>query len=250
VTRAGVVIPAAGAGRRLGGVRKPFLPLAGEPMLLHALRPFLACDAVTAIVVALAAEDAAAPPPWLAALAPRVRVVPGGAERGDSVARALAALPPDVEVVLVHDAARPLLPRRIVDRCIAAAAAGRSVVTAVPVTDTIKEVDGEGAIVATPERARLWRAQTPQAFPRALLEEAYSQAAADGVAATDDAALVARTGVRVYVLEGADENLKVTTAADVRIAEALLAARAAAGAIPASSGAEGPRGAAAENRDV
>jgi 2-C-methyl-D-erythritol 4-phosphate cytidylyltransferase len=254
--RVGVIVPAAGEGRRLGGVRKPFLELAGRPMLQHTLRPFLECDDVASIVVALAADDAAAPPAWLAQLAPRVQVVAGGAERGDSVARALAALPDGVDVVLVHDAARPLLDADLVARCIDAAAGGVSVIAAVRVTDTVKEVGADGLIEGTPDRSRLWRAQTPQAFPRAVLEDAYRQAASSGTAATDDAALVAQCGGRVLVIEGADENMKVTTPTDVFIAEALLRQRTApraapgVGSFPASpAGGARPQGAGAENLD-
>jgi 2-C-methyl-D-erythritol 4-phosphate cytidylyltransferase len=220
-----VLVPAAGAGRRLGGATKPLLELAGAPMLRHALTPFLEVADVVAVVVALPARDAAAPPAWLAALAPRVRVVAGGVERGDSVRLALAAAPAEASVVLVHDAARPLLTRALVERCIESAAAGHSVIAAVPVTDTIQEVDADGRIVATPDRRRLRSAQTPQAFPRAVLEAAHARAAAEGRASTDDAALVAGYGGVVSVIEGETENLKVTHAADLVVAEALLLRR-------------------------
>jgi 2-C-methyl-D-erythritol 4-phosphate cytidylyltransferase len=209
----------------MGGERKAFLSLAGEPLLLHALRPFLASSAIDLAVVALAAADAATPPAWLAALDPRVRVVEGGAERGDSVARALAVIPETVDVVVVHDAARPLVGSAIIERVIAAAARGHSVIAAVPLTDTVQEVDEHGTIVATPDRRRLWRAQTPQAFPRAVLVEAYVRAGADGATATDDAALVTRYGGRVRVVEDDPGNLKVTTAVDMIVAESLLGRR-------------------------
>lgn len=220
--RVGVVVPAGGQGRRMGGVVKPFLELAGEPILSRALRPFLAQSAVTAVVVALPAELAAAPPEWLVRLDHRIAVVAGGAERGESVARALAALPADIDVIAVHDAARPLVSADVVRRAIAAAAEGRSVVVAVPVSDTIQEVDASGTIVATPERHRLWAAQTPQVFPAAVLRDAYRRAVEDAVVATDDAALVARYGGRVEVLEGERSNVKITTDADLAIARALL----------------------------
>jgi 2-C-methyl-D-erythritol 4-phosphate cytidylyltransferase len=224
--RAVVLIPAGGAGARLGGVAKPFLPLAGEPVLLHALRPFLACAEVVRVVVALPAALAASPPEWLAALDPRIVIVEGGAERGDSVRRALAAAGPSADIVLVHDAARPLLTVALVRRAIDAAAAGASVIAAVPVVDTIQEMDDAGTIVATPERSRLRQAQTPQAFPRTVLEAAHRRAAAEGVHATDDAALVARYGGVVRTIEGEPENLKITWPSDLVVAEALLGARA------------------------
>jgi 2-C-methyl-D-erythritol 4-phosphate cytidylyltransferase len=219
--RVAVVIPAGGAGLRMGGVRKPLLQLGGEPLLGRSLQPFLARADVHWIVVALPADVHAAPPAWLTA-EPRVRTVAGGAERSDSVRNALAAVPEDADIVLVHDAARPLVPAAVIQRCIDAAVDGRSAIAAVPVTDTIKEVDGGGRIVATPDRRRLWAAQTPQAFPAAVLREAHARAAAEGIAATDDAALVARYGGTVIVVEGAPENLKITTPADMALAEALL----------------------------
>ncbi len=224
--RAAVLVPAAGAGRRMGGAHKPTLELAGEPLLLHALRPFLALREIVQVIVALPAALASAPPAWLVGLDPRVQVVAGGAERGDSVRAALSATRADVDVVLVHDAARPLVTRGLVERALAAAGAGRSVVPGVPPTDTVQQVDEAGAIVATPDRSRLRAVQTPQAFPRAVLVDAYARAAADGVRATDDAALVARCGVPVEVIEGEVENLKVTTPADLVVAAALLARRA------------------------
>lgn len=219
--RAGVVVPAGGQGRRMGGRAKPFLEIAGEPVLARALRPFLAQPEVVAVVVALPAAAAAAPPDWLLALDPRIRIVEGGAERGDSVQRGLTALPDELDVIAVHDAARPLVSVAVVARALAAAAGGLNVVVAVPVTDTIKEVDEGGRIVSTPDRRRLWAAQTPQAFPAAVLREAYRRAAEAGALATDDAALVARYGGTVVVLEGEPTNLKITTETDLAVAEAL-----------------------------
>lgn len=220
--RTGVVVAAAGRGTRMGGRRKPFLELAGQPVLAHALRPFLQQPSVEAIAIALPAPEAAAPPAWLTALDPRVLVVAGGGERGDSVRAGLAALPADLDVIVVHDAARPLVSSAVVERAIAAAARGLGVVVAVPVTDTIKEVAADGRIVGTPDRSRLWAAQTPQAFPAALLRAAYQRALQEGISATDDAALVAHCGGTVVILPGEPGNLKITTEADLAIAAALL----------------------------
>jgi 2-C-methyl-D-erythritol 4-phosphate cytidylyltransferase len=219
--RVGVVIPAAGLGERMGGVKKPWLTLLGEPLLLHTLRPFLAHPDVAAVRVALSAEDAAAPPAWLRARDPRIECVPGGATRAASVRAGLAALP-DVDVVLVHDAARPLATRAILDRCIAAVAGGAvGAVAGWPASDTLKQVDEARRVVGTPDRSRIWHAQTPQAFPKALLERAY--AVWDGSDATDDAALVERAGGTVVMVEGSPTNLKVTRPEDVAVAETLLA---------------------------
>lgn len=222
----GVIVPAAGAGERLGGRAKPFVTLAGEPMLVHALRPFLADGRVSSVVVALHPAEARNPPAWLATLDPRIRLTRGGRERGDSVRAALEAVPSDIEAILIHDAARPLVTPALVDRAIDAVVHGRSAAVGVRMVDTVHEVDERGRINATLDRSRLWRAQTPQAFPRAILVEAHRQAAVEGEHATDDAALVARTGEPVHLIDGDPENLKVTTPADLVVAEAVLRSRA------------------------
>jgi len=222
--RAAVVVAAGGSGQRMGGVRKQYLELAGEPLLAHALRPFLALSSVEWVVVALPPDDAVAPP-WLAHLDPRVRTVAGGAQRSDSVRAGLNAVPEDADVVLIHDAARPLVTSAVIRRAIDRAATGVGAIAGVPVADTIKVVEA-GAIVDTPDRRRLWQAQTPQAFPRAMILDAYRRAAQDGVAATDDAALVERYGGHVVVVQGERSNLKITTEADLAVAEALIRERA------------------------
>ena len=222
---AGVVIPAGGAGRRMGGVRKPFLDLAGRPLLQHALAPFLRNADVAYIAVAVPRDMLDDPPQWLTALAPRVILVEGGEERGDSVRNGIDALDASVQVILVHDAARPLVTDAIIERCIDAAAEGRSVIAAVPVTDTIKEVDEGGRVTGTPDRRGLWAAQTPQAFPAAILRDAYERAKEARINATDDAALVARYNTTVTVVEGAVDNIKVTSPADLAVAEVLLSQR-------------------------
>jgi 2-C-methyl-D-erythritol 4-phosphate cytidylyltransferase len=220
--RAAAVIPAGGTGLRMGGdVRKQYLELAGEPMLLRTLRTFREHPSVEWVIVALPPADVHGPP---FRLPDDVVVVPGGAGRGDSVRAGLAAVPEAADVVLVHDAARPLVTRAVVDRVLAAVGGGVGAIAAVPVADTLKRVDGSRTITGTVERERLWRAQTPQGFPRAALVDAYRRAAEEGVAATDDAALVERYGGRVVVVEGDERNLKVTRPEDLRVAEALLEA--------------------------
>lgn len=228
--RAAVVVAAGGTGRRMGGVRKQYTELLGQPILLHSLRPFLAHPSIVCAVVALPADDAADPPAWLTGLDERVIVVAGGAERGESVHHGLRAVPDSVDVVLVHDAARPLVTTEVIDRALRGAATGVGAVVGVPVTDTLKQVDATRRVVGTPDRSVLWAAQTPQAFPRTLLLEAYERAEKEGFRATDDAALVERYGGTVVMVEGAPDNLKVTRPADLIVAEALLRARIAAGA--------------------
>jgi 2-C-methyl-D-erythritol 4-phosphate cytidylyltransferase len=208
----------------MGGKKKPFLELAGEPLLVHALRPFLADPRVVAVVVAVSPEDVTDARSWVEALDERVTVVAGGDSRADSVARAVARMPEDVDVILVHDAARPLVTGWIVSRCIETALDGEGAVAGWPATDTLKEVDGEDRILRTPERSRIWHAQTPQGFPAEALREALADEARRS-AATDDASLVEATGLTVRMVEGAPDNIKVTRPEDLPIAETLLRRR-------------------------
>jgi 2-C-methyl-D-erythritol 4-phosphate cytidylyltransferase len=220
--RAAAVVPAGGSGSRMGGaVPKQYLDLDGEPILLRAIRPLLAHPDVGLVVLALPTADAEAPP---FDLPDGVRVVAGGADRGDSVRRALDAVPADAEIVLIHDGARPLLTGAVVDRVLAAVTDDAGAIAALPVTDTLKRADGEGRITGTVDRQGLWRAQTPQAFPRGLIVDAYRRAEEDGVSATDDAALVERFGGRVVVVPGDPANVKVTRPADLELARVLLPA--------------------------
>lgn len=205
----------------MGGARKAFLKLAGEPVLAHALRPFLCDERVVAVAVALSAEDAAHPPDWLAELDPRIRIVPGGATRTESVRSALAGLPRDLDVIAVHDAARPLVSREVVELCLEVAAGGEGAVAGCPAVDTIKVVDDEGVVVRTPERSTLWHAHTPQVFPAAVVRRAYASAADGG---TDDASLVEILGGRVRMVED-EGNLKITRREDLLLAESLLRTR-------------------------
>ncbi|MEZ4411875.1 MAG: 2-C-methyl-D-erythritol 4-phosphate cytidylyltransferase [Gemmatimonadales bacterium] len=222
----GVIVVAAGRGTRLGGTPKQFRELAGVPVLLRAIRPFASHPNVTHMVVALPPDAVANPPEWLAPLlGERLRLVAGGVERGDSVRAALAALPEQCALVLVHDGARPLVSRETIDAVIAVAARGTGAVAAVPLGDTLKmAAEGEGppTVECTIPRRRLWRAQTPQGFPRELLERAIASAAADGVQGTDDAELVERIGGRVELVPDQPANLKLTTQADFTLAAALL----------------------------
>jgi 2-C-methyl-D-erythritol 4-phosphate cytidylyltransferase len=222
----GVVIPAAGAGARMGGAKKAFLELDGAPLLQHVLRVFLAHARVAAIAVALPSEESGAPPEWLTAMvgeSRRITIVSGGRERSDSVRAGLRALPESLGIILVHDAARPLVDRDLIDRILAAVHEGQGAVPGLPLVDTVKEVDSREHIVGTPVRHMLRRVQTPQGFPAALLRDAYERATRDGTLATDDAALVERYGGRVIVVPGTERNLKITTPLDLAMANAMLA---------------------------
>jgi 2-C-methyl-D-erythritol 4-phosphate cytidylyltransferase len=214
------VIVAGGSGLRFGGpVRKQYLEIGGVPVLLRAIRPFLAHPRIGQVVVVLPPEDVLHAPTWL--LDVPVRIVAGGAERGDSVANGLAAVD-DADLVLIHDGARPFVDAGIIDRVLDGCVAGGAI-AAVPVTDTIKQVDAEGVIAGTPDRSTLWQAQTPQGFPLLALRDAYHGAAEEGIAATDDAALYERYVGPVRVVMGSYRNLKVTRPDDLPIAEAIAA---------------------------
>lgn len=221
----GVIIVAAGSGTRTGSTElKQFRWVAGKPMLLHSLQAFHARGDVAMVVVVLPKQYAGDPPPWLFQCdVDRLLLSVGGRERGESVYNGLEDLPPAVEIVLVHDAARPLVTDATIGRVIAAARAGHGAVAALPVVDTLKEVDESGRIVRTVERSLLWRAQTPQGFPRPMLERAYVEARRERASATDDAALCERIGEVVRVVHGSERALKITADADFAHAEAMAA---------------------------
>lgn len=204
----------------MGGVRKPLLELAGRPVLEWALQPFLDHAEVDVVVVALPAEAAAEPPSWLVQH-PRVKVVAGGATRTDSVGAALDALPAHVKVVMVHDGARPVVRPEWIDRCLDVCRNGEGAVVGYPARDTLKEVGAGDRIEGTPDRSRLWQVQTPQAFPRTLLERAYAEASPSD-APTDDAGLVERLGAPVRVVRGDATNVKITRPEDLALAEVLI----------------------------
>ena len=223
----GLIVPAAGRGERLGaGVPKALLPLAGQPLLVHAVRGALSSRVVGVVVVAAPADRVAEVRGLLAAEVAELRVVSGGDDRRESVARALAELPPEVDTVLVHDAARCLTPPAVFAAVAAALAGGAAaVVPAVPVADTVKRV-ADGVVVGTPDRDTLRAVQTPQGFRRDVLEQAH---ATEPGAATDDAGLVERLGYQVSVVAGHEEAFKITRSLDLVLAEAILGRRARAG---------------------
>ncbi|KIR62743.1 2-C-methyl-D-erythritol 4-phosphate cytidylyltransferase [Micromonospora harpali] len=216
-----VLVPAAGAGVRLGpGAPKALRPLAGEPLLVHAVRRIAAAASVHTIVVAAPAAEVDAVRDLLTPVAP-VTVVPGGAERQASVAAALAAVPAGPEIILVHDAARALTPPELVESVAAAVRSGHdAVIPVLPVVDTIKEVGPGEVVLGTVDRSALRAVQTPQGFRRAVLTAAH-EAAGDPL--TDDAGLVEKQGVPVVCVPGSEHALKVTRPFDLALAEHLLA---------------------------
>ncbi|MGW1160953.1 2-C-methyl-D-erythritol 4-phosphate cytidylyltransferase [Streptomyces sp. NPDC002513] len=233
-TRIAAVIPAAGRGVRLGpGAPKALRMLNGTPMLIHAVRAMAASRAVSLVVVVSPPDGAAEVKSLLDAYAlperTDFRVVPGGDTRQESVKLGLDALPPEYEIVLVHDAARPLVPEDTVDAVIQAVRDGApAVVPALPLADTVKEVEPAAApgepepVVATPERDRLRAVQTPQGFDRATLVRAHETVTDD---VTDDASMVEQLGLGVVVVPGHEEAFKVTRPLDLVLAEAVLARR-------------------------
>lgn len=233
-SRTAVVIPAAGRGVRLGpGAPKALRALNGTPMLIHAVRAMAESRAVSLVVVVAPPDGAPGVKTLLDdhALPERTDflVVPGGESRQESVRAGLDALPPGFDIVLVHDAARPLVPVDTVDGVIEAVRDGApAVVPALPLADTVKQVDpaaeqgGPEPVVATPERARLRAVQTPQGFDRATLVRAHETATGP---VTDDAGMVEQLGLPVVCVPGHEEAFKVTRPLDLVLAEAVLARR-------------------------
>lgn len=221
------LVPAAGSGRRFGGeVPKQYLQADGKPLIAHALDALLAHPRIDGVVVALAAEDPRWPG-WTTLHGKPVVTCIGGGERADSVLAALLALPAGVagdELLVVHDAARPNLRADDISRLIdAAIACEDGAILAAPVRDTLKNADGHARVASTLPRDQLWRALTPQAFRCDLLRRALEVAKADGIVVTDEAMAVERLGLRPRLVEGREDNLKVTTPADLALAEFLLA---------------------------
>lgn len=219
---------AAGRGERFGHeLPKAFVPLAGRPLILHALDALLAVSEVKRIVPVAAESELARIRELLADFGPHPKVadpVAGGAERQDSVRTGVEALPAGIELVAVHDAARCLVRPAAVSRVIALARREGAAILAAPARDTIKRVAGT-RIIETPSRSECWAAQTPQVFRIELLREALAKAAADGYLGTDDAELVERLGVSVHVVPGDSDNLKVTHPEDLAVAERILQER-------------------------
>jgi 2-C-methyl-D-erythritol 4-phosphate cytidylyltransferase len=230
--RVAVILPAAGQSSRFGArEKKPFTDLAGRAVWLHSAARFAGRADVCQVLVVVAPEDLDAfrrrYAVDLASL--RVDVAEGGAARFESVANALRAVRPEVDLVAVHDAARPCVPPHLIDAVFARAAETGAALLAVPVTDTVKCGDDSGRVTGTVDRGGLWLAQTPQVFRRDWLAAAYAGRDRLGPGITDDAQLVEAAGHAVYLVPGSPGNLKITTQDDLALAAALLAAGAATG---------------------
>jgi 2-C-methyl-D-erythritol 4-phosphate cytidylyltransferase len=220
----GVIIVAGGSGSRMGGDElKQFRWVAGKPMLLHSVQTFMARPDVGMVVCVLPQRYAGDPPPWLFQCdVDRLLVSVGGRTRSESVANGLDDLPDEAQIVLVHDAARPLVDMATIDRVVTAVRSGTSAIAALPVVDTIKAVDEDGAIQRTVDRDGLWRAQTPQGFPRQLLVDAHRRASVEHISTSDDAALLEQLGIPVTIVRGSERAMKVTEPGDFARVEALF----------------------------
>ena len=219
----GVVIVAGGRGTRVAGDElKQFRWVAGKPMLLHSVQKFQARADVAMVVVVLPFEHVGDPPAWLFQCdTERLLLSVGGRERGDSVRNGLEDIPTGAEIVVIHDAARPLVTNSIIDSVIAEARKGHGAAPGLAVTDTLKRVNDDGVIVETIDRSGVVRVQTPQAFPRNMIEAAHARAAEERITATDDAALCEMLGMKVIVVHGSERAMKITDESDFVRAEAL-----------------------------
>jgi len=224
--RVNAVIVAAGQGVRMGApVPKPFLPVAGVPLLIRTIRSLTSSALVKHLILVVAAEWEPSCQQLLEQYGPfaaPLSLVHGGAARQDSVRLGLAALEPDCDIVVIHDAARPFITAEVIDQSVAVAAACGGALVATPVRDTVKRVSPENIVIETIPRHDLWLAQTPQTFQVPLIRDAHARAQQHGVMATDDAALVEWAGGQVKIVPGDVRNFKITTPEDLQMAEAIV----------------------------
>ena len=219
------IFPAAGQSRRMkSATNKNFLEIDGQPILLHTLLKFSKSDKIDRLIVAAAVDEVEFVEEMLNSaegLKP-FQVVVGGSERQYSIANALKLVSDDCDVVLVHDAARPLVSVETINSVVEAAKICGGAIAAVPEKNTIKVIDDNGFVVDTPQRSKLISVQTPQGFKREIIMQAYEQAERDNFLGTDDASLVERLGCKVKIVKSDYKNIKITTPEDILIAEAFL----------------------------
>ena len=220
-----VIFPAAGLSRRMGGgTNKNFLEICGESVLLRTLKIFSKSPRVKNLIVAAAKNEIAGVEKILSAEKnlKSWRIVEGGSERQYSIANCLKFVPSDAEIILVHDAARPLINLSVIEKVIDAAEKFGGAIAAVPAKNTVKFVDAENFVKSTPPRSELVEVQTPQGFRKEILFRAYKKAEEENFLGTDDASLVERLGEKIKIVEGDYKNIKITTPEDLKIAEAIL----------------------------
>lgn len=223
MTSLSLILPAAGSGVRMGTkVPKPFIEIAGRSILGHAIDKFIGLEGLEQVIIVASAQNVSLVEKIISQYFRsnvKFLVIEGGKERQDSIYNALKCVNENAELILVHDAVRPLVEVEQITECIKAALECGAAVLGVPVRDTIKKIDDEGFVESTPDRSALWQIQTPQVFKRRLLIEAYEKAMNEGLVGTDDSSLVENAGVRVKVVKGDVRNIKLTYPADLRIAE-------------------------------
>ncbi|WP_339060654.1 2-C-methyl-D-erythritol 4-phosphate cytidylyltransferase [Tepidibacillus marianensis] len=221
--KCGIVIPAAGRGKRMGkNMNKQFIPLDGKPILIHTLEKFTGIPWIDEIVVVSHANEIALVQQLLDQyqISKIKAIVPGGDERQDSIYNGLSYL--STNYVMVHDGARPFIRQKHLEQLWQTVQTKEAAVLGVPVKDTIKIVDQKRLIQDTPDRKSLWAVQTPQAFRLSTLIHAYDMAKTDHFLGTDDASLVERLGIQVTIVEGDYHNIKITTPEDLIFAESIL----------------------------
>jgi 2-C-methyl-D-erythritol 4-phosphate cytidylyltransferase len=217
--KVGAIIAAAGESRRMGGIDKVFAPLGGKPALVRVLDAFASCDKVSQIVVVVSENNLELCRKLIAekGWSKPIEVCAGGKRRQDSVAAGLKKL--DCQWVVIHDGARPLVTKELIEEGLKAAQETGAAVAAIPVTDTIKIAADDGIVRQTPPRQNLWAVQTPQVFSTDIIAKAYEQARGE---VTDDASLVEKLGHKVKLYMGSYDNIKITNSDDLALAEVLL----------------------------
>ncbi len=223
-------VPAAGSAIRMGlGYSKAYVDVAGKSLLARTVESLLASPFIDQLTVAVRPEEAALADSEIvlrSGLADRVKIIGGGKERQETIDLLLAAAPPERDIVLIHDGARPLVSEKLIQKVLETAAQWGAAIAAIPITDTIKEsTNGGGTVSRTVDRLRLYRAQTPQAFQMDLIVSAHRNARKAGWKVTDDASLLEQTGHEVRIVPGEERNIKVTTLDDLELVRWIVQSR-------------------------
>ena len=218
------IVPAGGSGTRMGGtVPKQFQSLNGKPILYHTIKTLQNCETISEIILVVPEKEyETANTDWLGKLEIVKKVVIGGEKRQDSVYNGFCEVSQNTEIVLVHDGVRPFLSQKMIADSIDAAREYGAAITAIPVHDTIKRVDTSGLVSQTIDREGLWRVQTPQAFRYSLLLDAFNKAKSENFYGTDEGALIEHLGEPVKIVEGLEQNIKITRPEDLELSKAFI----------------------------
>ena len=223
------IIAAAGKGTRMGAnISKQYLNLEGKPILIHTLRAFDNCPLINEIILVISPNEETLCKDLILkpySFKKNIKIAYGGDERQESIYNGLKYIDTATEVIAIHDGARPLITQEIIVNSIESAAIYGAVIAAVPVKDTIKVADSKGFVADTPVRKRLWAAQTPQTFTKEILFNAYEKAMKENYFGTDDSTLVERLGIRVKLIPGSYDNIKITTPHDLVLAQGIMRRR-------------------------